>query len=407
MLLDNRPYTFDRVVRMTMSAILGVGLIFLLSYLSDVLVPFAIAFLLAYLLNPIVGKLQDWGVRSRLLAVLLTLVLTGVFVGIACWLIVPLIIGQITHMGVLLGVLAKDKKLPEAAAEYISQDTWQNVLAFLDSSKVHEYLKSDTFLDMLKTAGSKILPIGRGLVTGVVSTVLVLVGLGVVLLYTVFLMLDFQKVRKDWQALIPHQYRQTVVAFVQDFDAGMNRYFRAQATIASLVGVIYAIGFQIIGLPMGILLGLLIAILGMVPYLRVLSLLPVVTLALAKSLDTGQSFWMIMIGVLIVYAVAEAADGTLLTPRIMGDATGLSPALIILSLSVWGKLLGLLGLLIALPMTCLLLAYYRRIIAAQTVQDVDEKAALPIVPTTASAATSQTCICTAPQKPTEGETPKK
>lgn len=369
MLLDNRPYTFDRVVRLALGLAVCAGLLLLLAYLSEVLVPFAVAFLLAYLLNPVVSKLQDWGIRSRLAAVLLTLLLVGCALGAVGWLIVPMIGEQVRHLGALIGQLVSDQKIGAAIAQHIPAETWQHIRETLKTSQLQEYLQSDSFLDLLKGAATKIIPIGRGIFSGVVSTIFMLMGLMVILLYTVFLMLDFQKVRKDWQCLIPTEYRSYVVAFVQDFDDGMNRYFRAQATISCIIGAIYAIGFQIIGLPMGILLGMLIAALGMVPYLRTLSVVPALLLALIKVLDTGQSVWMVLLAVAIVYAVAEATDSAFLTPRIMGGVTGLSPALIILSLSVWGKLLGLLGLLIALPMTCLLLAYYRRLLAARTAPD--------------------------------------
>ena len=85
-------------------------------------------------------------------------------------------------------------------------------------------------------------------------------------------------------------------------------------------------------------------------------------LAIVKSAETGQNFWMVLGMALVVFAVVQAIQDTILTPRIMGRVTGLNPALILLSLSVWGALLGLLGMVIALPMTSLLQTYYQRYI---------------------------------------------
>jgi predicted PurR-regulated permease PerM len=79
-----------------------------------------------------------------------------------------------------------------------------------------------------------------------------------------------------------------------------------------------------------------------------------------KAADTGQSFWMIMLGALIVFAVVQIIQDTILTPKIMGHVTGLNPAIILLSLSIWGSLLGILGMVIALPMTSLLITYYQK-----------------------------------------------
>ena len=144
----------------------------------------------------------------------------------------------------------------------------------------------------------------------------------------------------------------------------MNRYFRGQATVASIVGVLFATGFWLIGLPMGIFVGLFIGLLNMVPYLQVVGLIPAFFLALVHALETGTSFWVTVGLTGLVFVAVQAIQDTLLTPKIMGKVTGLNPAMILLSLSIWGKLLGIFGLVIALPMTCLLLAYYRRFLCS-------------------------------------------
>ncbi|MDX1763438.1 MAG: AI-2E family transporter, partial [bacterium] len=100
------------------------------------------------------------------------------------------------------------------------------------------------------------------------------------------------------------------------------------------------------------------------PYLQMIGIIPAVVLALVHALETGTNFWMVLGLTGLVFAVAQIVQDAFLVPKIMGDVTGLSPAAILLSLSIWGKLLGIFGLLIALPMTCLLLAYYQRILAA-------------------------------------------
>ena len=85
-----------------------------------------------------------------------------------------------------------------------------------------------------------------------------------------------------------------------------------------------------------------------------------IMLAIVKSAETGQNFWMVLSMALVVFAVVQTIQDTILTPKIMGRVTGLNPAIILLSLSVWGALLGLLGMVIALPMTTLLQTYYLR-----------------------------------------------
>jgi predicted PurR-regulated permease PerM len=85
-------------------------------------------------------------------------------------------------------------------------------------------------------------------------------------------------------------------------------------------------------------------------------------LALIHALETGMSFWVSLGLTALVFAVVQIIQDAYLSPKIMGKVMGLSPAMILLSLSIWGKLLGILGLLIALPATCLVLAYYKRFV---------------------------------------------
>jgi predicted PurR-regulated permease PerM len=113
---------------------------------------------------------------------------------------------------------------------------------------------------------------------------------------------------------------------------------------------------------MAIGLGLFIGLLNMVPYLQLVGFIPTILLAIVKAAETGENFWAIMLMALIVFAVVQTIQDTFLTPKIMGKVTGLNSAIILLSLSIWGSLLGVLGMIIALPMTTLLLTYYQRYI---------------------------------------------
>ena len=182
----------------------------------------------------------------------------------------------------------------------------------------------------------------------------------VVGLYLIFLLLDYPKVSHGWKGLLPPASKDAVTGFVSDFSSGMNRYFRAQALVASITGVLLTVGFLIIGMPMAILLGLFIGLLNMVPYLQIIGLIPAFFLALVHALETGGNLWTMLALTGLVFGVVQIIQDAILVPRILGKEMGLSPAMILLSLSIWGKLLGIFGLLIALPMTCLLVAYYRR-----------------------------------------------
>ena len=109
----------------------------------------------------------------------------------------------------------------------------------------------------------------------------------------------------------------------------------------------------------------------MVPYLQVVGFLPTLLLCMLKSVEPGQSFWWLVFACVIVFVVVQLIEDMILVPRIMGHVMGLNPAIILLSLSIWGTLLGLIGMIIALPLTTLLQSYYERyILREDTKEDV-------------------------------------
>jgi predicted PurR-regulated permease PerM len=364
MILDDRPYSFDRVVRMALAVGLIWASITALGYLSDVLIPFAVALLLAYILNPLVLRVQGL-VRSRGLAIGLTLLLFVLVVLGLFWIVVPLMGREVTHMGRLISDLVSNSKLAEAAARRLPPDVWQTLRDYFNTPEVQNFFRTDSFISMAQAALRKILPGIMGLISGTYSVIMALVVPGVVVMYLIFLLLDFQKVRVVWKEMIPAPYRAGVVSFIEEFDLAMSRYFRGQVMISGVLCVVFAIGFFLIGLPLGILLGILLGVLSMVPYLQVLGAIPAVLVAAIHALETGESFWIVLGLTGLVFVAAQIVQDVILVPRILGKAMGLSPAVMLLSLSVWGKILGMLGLLIALPMTCLVLAYYRRLVLAQ------------------------------------------
>ena len=360
---NDKPFTFDRVVRILISIGFLAALIWLMGYLSDVLIPFAVAFLLAYLINPLVVRIQK-KIPRRTIAVLLGLLIVVVVFAALTAAVVPMVVKEVVGMGRLLSAIAEDTDLAKRAATMLPADLWQTIKEIAGQPEVREFFRSDNFWKNLQAAAGKILPGVWGLVTGTATLAMSIVGLAVVGLYLIFLLIDYQAFSQGWKALIPEPYRDPFVEFVDDFETAMNNYFRGQAAVASICGVLFAVGFALIGLPMGILLGLIMGLLNMVPYLQIVGFVPATLLAVFHALETGMSVWMVLGLTALVIAIVQIVQDAVLVPKIMGKVTGLNPAMIMLSLSIWGKLLGLLGLIIALPVTYLLLAYYRRFLAA-------------------------------------------
>ena len=182
------------------------------------------------------------------------------------------------------------------------------------------------------------------------------------MLYFIFILLDYEKIANGWPHLIPSKYRPFVEGLVEDVEYNMNRYFRGQALIALCVGILLAIGFKIISFPLAVTLGLFIGVLNLIPYMQAIGIVPMLLLALLRSAETGENFWIIFGLALLVLGIVQMIQDLFLTPRIMGKAMGLNPAIILLALSIWGTLLGFIGLIIALPLTTLCLSYYKRFI---------------------------------------------
>lgn len=348
--------TFDRFIRI-MAWIAGIlAAFFLLNKLSSVLLPFFIAWLIAYLIYPIVKFFQyRLRIGNRLAAIFITLLLISTLLGLAAYFLVPPLLVEFVKVKelmvlYLIGGAESSSKVPTTITDFIQQN--------VDLNSLIKLLSQDNFTQLLKSALPKLWVI----LSESVSLIFNLFALFIIGLYVVFILLDYESLASGWISLLPKKYRPATLGLVHDIQYGMNRYFRGQALIAALVGIMFSIGFLIIDFPLAIGLGLFLGALNMVPYLQLLGFIPTILLALLKAANTGQNFWIIMGLALIVFAVVQVIQDGFLTPRIMGKITGLNPAIILLSLSIWGSLLGILGMIIALPTTTLLLSYYQRFI---------------------------------------------
>ncbi|MCL2824672.1 MAG: AI-2E family transporter [Polyangiaceae bacterium] len=356
-LLDqHQRYKVDRDFRLlvTIGSIIGGYLI--ISYLSDILIPFGIAFVLAYLLNPIATFFQR-KTRSRILAVVITFILFLGALAIVFGLLVPRIISELSDVSRFVTDYA------QKGPEY-----WQGARDRLPPEVIdvlHELMRSNAVQELAASAAQKLAPGLWGLVTGALTVVLALMTIVIVLMYLAFLLLDFQRVQSQWKEYLPPAHRETIVEFLEDFNSALSKYFRGQTLVALIVGILFAIGFSIVGIRLAIVLGLVLGVLNMVPYLQNVALVPAFLLALLRYVEKGDGFWWYMIGTALVFVIVQIIQDAILVPKIMGDVTGLRPALIMLSTFVWGKLLGFMGLLLAIPLTVLAVTYYERLLERQ------------------------------------------
>ena len=359
--LDER-ITFDRFVRGLLLVLGAVGLYFLLNALSGVLWQFFVAWLLAYLIHPLVVFLEKkCHIRRRLLSISVALFLLTAVIATFIVLTVPSAIRQLGHLS--------DDMVHYATTYLSGTDIPRQIELFFANDFNHntvvKLLKNDKVMDAIRITLNQ----SWSLVSGTMTIVWAVVDVMMVLLYIFFLLIDYEDVNQNWIKIVPSSHRTMAKHLASDIKREMNAYFRGQATVAFLVGVLFSIGFLIIDFPMAIGLGMFIGLLNMVPYAQAMGFIPTVVLALLKANDTGENFWFIISMAIVVFFVVQAIQDLFLVPKIMGKTMGLRPAIILLSLSVWGTLLGIMGFVIALPLTTLGWSYYRRFVLRESLSD--------------------------------------
>lgn len=353
--LFDKPYTFDRVMRITFGILAVAGGLYLVALLRNALLPFLIAWLMAYLMQPAV-KFFQYRLRFKIrilsiAAVLLVLMLLIALVGI-------LVLPSIIQEGEKTLAMINTYSLRDGYIPFIPESWLQYLQTNVDINQLTEMLSRENLLNTIKQVAPKLWVVLSNTFSVIVSITIVFI----ILLYFIFILLDYEFLAEGWKKLIPERYRPFVETLASDVEVSMNRYFRGQSLIALCVGILFAIGFRIIDFPLGVTLGLFIGVLNLIPYMQAIGLIPIILLSLLRSAETGQSFWVILGLALLVMAIVQAIQDLFLTPRIMGKAMGMNPAIILLSLSIWGTLLGFVGLIVALPLTTLCLSYYKRFV---------------------------------------------
>ncbi len=347
-----KKITFDRFIRGIMFILLLVGGCLLLRYLSGVLIPFFVAWFIAYLLYPIVTFLQHrCRLRYRILCIFLTLAIVGGSIGTLVYFSVPPFVKECLHIkDVALEYIergADNTSIPEAIHSFFRE--------YVNREELGKMLRAENIAIAVKNAAPKVWEVLWSTANVLISLISSLIAL----LYLFFLLNDYEKYSKGWMDYVPKSRREMMKKLVGDVEVGMSGYFRGQMLIALSNCVMFTLGFYLIGFPAPLGLGCFIGVISFVPYLQLLGLLPATVLALLHATETDANFWWLIGGVILVYCVVQIIQDALVTPKVMGKIMGLSPAIVLLALSVWGYMLGVIGLIIALPATTLLISYYR------------------------------------------------
>ena len=357
-----KKITFDSFIRGSISALIIIGILYLVNYLSGVLLPFFVAWLIAYMIYPMVTFFQyRLKLKNRVVSIIVTLLVLFTILALAFVLLVPPIVDEFTKLKGLIETYfiegTKQAAIPGTVANFIKEH--------IDMLQIQIALSEENLAKNLQS----LLPKAWSIFTHSLNLVVSIFATFIILLYMFFILLDYETIASGWVDLVPSKYRTPTVRIVNDMKEGMNRYFRGQSLVAFLVGVLFSIGFVIIDFPLAVGFGLFIGLLNMVPYLQLIALVPTVLLALLKAADTGENFWWILASALLVFCIVQAIQDAIIVPKVMGRITGLNPAIILLSLSIWGALMGVVGMIIALPCTTIILSYYKRYIKKQEGED--------------------------------------
>lgn len=345
-------WNIDRIMSLILWIAGATLLVLLIRYLSDVLLPFFVACFIAYLLQPLVRFNQRWThTRGRTLASLLSLL----EVTAAIMLLVIIFLPSVTRETDMLGTILKNvtegrQPLPESV---------KPVVAFVDKYVNPHEIKA--FLDSLHV--DSLLNKGTSLLQESIEVIMQVLAWLLTIIYVIFILIDYPQIVNGFKLIFPHKYRDRALTVVREVQTNMDHYFRGQGLVALCATVFYCVGFSIVGLPLAIPMGVLVGILYMIPYFQYVTLIPVAAICLIYSLGGSVEFLPLLGKCGLVYVFSQCICDYIITPHILGKEMGMNPAVILLSLSVWGSLLGIIGMIIALPTSALIMTYYERYIS--------------------------------------------
>jgi len=322
---------------------------------SNVLLPLAAAAVAALVFQPYYEWLRERQRVNKIVAIVLVFLSGIVPLALFTWFVGALVFEQILDLTQKAPAWWQDVSLR-------AQERWPEIKHFFEDTELGQQIRtaaeehSGSLVDGARYVVEKVFTAGAGIARGVVA----LLGWVVVPVYfAFFLMADTRGIERleNMLPFLKEETRHDVVYLVDEFINIIVAFFRGQLIIAFLQGLLFAIGFSVVGLKYGFLIGLVLGFLNIIPYLgNIIGLGVAIPLAL---LQPGGGLVKLAL-VLAVFAAVQMIEGYLLTPKIMGDRTGLHPMAIIVAIFFWGSALGgLSGMILAIPLTAFLVVFWR------------------------------------------------
>jgi len=341
----------QRALRWAITLGVTVGLVVAVGWLlQGALTPLAVAFGIAYLLSPLIDRVEKLHIPRSLAILLLLLIGVGALVGAAVF-VVPHVQHEITTLA---------RKLPGYVDALVTRSgPWlEHRFGVKLPGTVAEALERLRSLDWtpLLSSGRQL---GANLVGGLTGTIQTAVSVVLVPVLAFYMLASFPSIERGIAALVPRPYLGVVTEKVRTADRLLSGFVRGQLLVAFIDGVLYALGFAIIGVPAAIVVGLVAGLLAIIPYVG--GAVAIGAASLMCILEFGFGYR--LLAVIGWYAVVQALEGFVLTPRIVGESLGLHPVTVIVALLIGGDLLGFLGLLIAVPVAALVQVLLQDVLA--------------------------------------------
>jgi len=365
---SRQPLTASPWVRALLWTV-GVALVLLVcGWLSDIVIPLLLAILAAYMFDPVIGRLE----RRRLPRTVAIAVVIVALMAAVTLVVVTVAVTSVEDAQRVAGRVASFKQKVGAGGSKLQTDVTEWIKESNYSDRIVEVLQDNinqaaTYIaDLGSVAGTTLFAavtqLGRGAVW--------FVGAGAkTLLFAIvafYLLKDFGRFKSSMLRLVPMERRERIVAVTGKIDELLHGFFRGQMLISLTLAGIYAIGLSLLGIPFALIIAIVGGLANIVPYMGlVLGLLPAALLAIVAFGDLWHPA-----GVVVVFIVGQAIEGTVLTPRIMGRSTNLHPVTVILSILVFARIFGFVGLLLAVPASAVI-----KVVAGEAFQSYQAAAA--------------------------------
>ncbi|UOP04295.1 AI-2E family transporter [Conchiformibius kuhniae] len=313
--------------------------------LNDVLMPFVTAAVLAYILNPLVGRLEKHGI-SRSRASLWVMAFTFMLLVALLLVIVPMLLKQLQNIISRIPLLVD--YVQNTILPWVNARFGEHIA--LDNATITAWLRDNTqnIQHTLQRAMPVLMQQGTSLAGWLGNIVLL-----PLLLY--YFLLDWTRWENGVRTMIPRRYLAVYNRIAGNMDTVLGEFLRGQLTVMVIMGLLYGFGLKLTGLESGFAIGMVAGILVFVPYLGAFTGLLLATLAALLQFASWQG----LLSVWAVFAVGQFLESFFITPKIVGDRIGLSPFWVIFSLMAFGSLFGFVGMLVALPLAAVCLVLLR------------------------------------------------